>query len=118
MRRILGIHSAYISRVSSAEVLRSASHRSASQSLLQKQLVLLGKVLRLPEGRPTRIVSFMKGSEQPATSEYVRKVDRPRKEWIPDVMQQASRTAGSYERLQQIVQDPAAWQAEVMSKIE
>ena len=86
LRRVLGVKPAFYSRVSNAEVLRQSGHRLASQLLEIKQFHLLGKVLRAPEQNPLRTCCLTPNTVAPATSRYVRRIGRPRKEWIVTTM--------------------------------
>ena len=91
LRQIIGVKPSYISRISNERVLRMSGHRQATRILEDKQLMTLGRVLRLPEGHPMRIVSLMPGTTRPATEQYVRRVGRPCKEWIPEALDLARR---------------------------
>jgi hypothetical protein len=81
LRRIWGIPSAYISRVSNAHVLEKADVEALSTQLLQKQLVLFGKVARAPANDPMRLNTFLPGSLQPQIGSCTRRVGRPREDW-------------------------------------
>ena len=48
--------------------------------LLERQLILYGKIVRLPDDHPTRLSIFQPGSFSPA-SHGVRRRGRPRYEW-------------------------------------
>ena len=91
LRSILKIPSAFYSRISNAEVLGRASHRPASALLLQAQLALLGKIIRSGEDSVLRSVSFIGDTLRSATNRYIRRVGRPRKEWIQTVLDEALR---------------------------
>jgi len=93
LRRILNIPSSYLSRISNETVRQRAGCRCFSQLLVDRQLMLLGTVLRSPEQSPLQTVSFTPGTLQPATSRYVRRVGRPRKEWVPTVLSSAYQLA-------------------------
>ena len=109
LRTILRIAHSQFSRVSNAAVRERANWKSASQCLLEQQLVLFGKVLRSPFEDPLHQVSFVPGSLTPATSRYIRNVGRPRKEWVPELLPHAVRMAGSEQNLKALVQDPIRW---------
>ena len=109
LRKILGIAPAFVSRVSNAEVLRRSLHEAASAQLLKRQLLLLGRVVRAPDHNPMKVASFIPNTMEPATNRYVRRVGRPRFEWVPQVLKEAFRTTGSEREFIQKVQSPAAW---------
>ena len=74
------------------------------------QLELLGKVIRSPEESLLRSVSFISGTLQTATSRYIRRVGRPRKEWVTTVLPEAlRRTHGSSQQLEHLAGDPSQW---------
>ena len=81
LRRILGIAPAYFSRVSNLKVLEQAGEVSLDKQLLQSQLILYGRVVRAPDTDPIRKLTFIAGTTEPATNEFVRKVGRPRNTW-------------------------------------
>ena len=118
LRIILKIPAAYYSRVSNASVLRSAERASASTLLLRRQLVHLGKVLRSSPGTVLRDVSFIGDTTAPATTRYIRKVGRPRLEWIPCVLSEVfCITGGSSTNLNELVKCPAGWKSFVNRSI-
>ena len=82
LRSIMGIKSAYVTRVSNAEVLLRSGHTLATELLRKRQLGLLDRVLRCPEGHPLRNASFIPGTNYPLTERYVRRRRRPSKEWL------------------------------------
>jgi hypothetical protein len=108
LRKIIGIQPSFISRIPNKEVLRRAGHVQASELLLQTQLGLLGKVLRAPATSQLRTSALTPGTLQPATARFVRRVGRPRKEWIPLVIAEAHRRAG-HNDLQDLALDPLRW---------
>ena len=109
VRKIWGIAPAYWSRVSNASVMERTSHTKASVLLLQRQLALFGRVLRAPLSSPLKATSFVGGTWLPATSQYVRKVGRPRKEWVPTVMAEACQRFGNMCRVTELARDSAVW---------
>ena len=116
LRRVLGIKPSFISRVRNIEVLQQAKHLSASTLLQKQQLQLLGRILRAPEGHPLRVACFIPGSLRPATDQYVRRVGRPKKEWVPEVMANAMRFFSSSEELQQAAPNKFVWSGLLNSK--
>ena len=84
--------------------------------LLERQLVFLGKVLREDPSHPLREVSFTPDTLQPATSRYVRRVGRPRYEWVSRLLPQAYVVAGGAENLMVAVQNDLSWKAAVKAR--
>ena len=82
VRAIIGVKPSYISRVSNADVLSKAGHAAATQTLRKRQLQLLDRVVRSPEGHPLRAASFIPGTNRPLTERYIRRRGRPCKEWL------------------------------------
>jgi hypothetical protein len=82
LRVILNIKVAFISRVSNASVLQTSSQLQLSKQLLKQQLILYGKVARSPDADPLRMLTFVPGTLLPLTGQYVRRVGRPRNEWV------------------------------------
>ena len=111
IRQVIGVKPSYISRVSNHDVLQQARHVAASRILEKKQLQLLGKIVRAPEQHPLRAVSFIPGTLWSATDLYVRRRGRPKKEWIPTIMDKALRIFHSYDRVAQVARDVVAWKA-------
>jgi len=109
LRQILGIPSAYIGRTSNKEVFRLAGHTRASLIIHERQLILLGSVLRAPQSNPISHLSFTPGTEQPAVTRYVRRVGRPRREWVPTVLERAYGLTGCHRVLLEKCQDEQGW---------
>ena len=91
IRRILGIPAPFLSRISNAEVVRRSGLALATRRLEHQQLILLGKVLRADLDSPLQTSTFKPtGSMRPITDYYIRRIGRPRKEWIKTVSASAS----------------------------
>ena len=112
IRSIIGIKPAYYSRISNADVLQRSGHILAT-NLLKRQLQLLGKVLRAPEGHPLRTCSFVPNSNRPATDRYVRRVGRPCKEWVPEMIKVAVSRFGSWSATESLAQSKAIWNSAI-----
>ena len=54
-------------------------------------------------------VSFIPGTWEPATNMYVRRVGRPRKEWVPAVLGEARARIGNDACLADALQSKAVW---------
>jgi len=90
---------------------KRAGHTRAFTLLLRRQLTLLRKVLGAPSASPLKSASLIGSTLVPATARYVRRVGRPRLEWIPTVLAEGLRVAGSSQRLEQVVQTPDQWKS-------
>ena len=115
LRKVWGIKPAFVSRVSNAHVLATVKHPKASELLLQRQLVLFGKVVRASPDHPMRSAAFFGSTWEPITKHYVRKVGRPRKEWVSSVKFEAMHRFGSMDQIASLAQDPAGWKRVVRS---
>ena len=85
---------------------------------MQKAAALFGKVLRAAPDSPLHVASFIPGTNTAATERYVRRVGRPRREWISDLTQSASQLFGSVHAAQQIATQPRIWKAAVNAKFQ
>ena len=113
LRSILGIAHSMYSRVSNEQVRKKAGLESASKQLREQQLIFSGKILRSSSDSVLQTVSFTPGTLQPTTCRYIRRVGRPRKEWIAEVLPEALRIAGGEQNLKNIVQQTAYWKRAV-----
>ena len=76
LRRITGIPPSFVSRVPNTAVLHRARCNAASDMIVQRQLLLSGKVLRSPLDHLLHVSAFIPD---------VRRVGRPRREWVSEV---------------------------------
>jgi len=109
LRQILGINHAFYSRVSNAEVLRRAGAKLATDILVEQQLTQLGKVLRAPQPSALHSTTLTAGTLEPATSHFIRRRGRPRKEWATTVLQEAYRRKHHHEDLYELASDKQIW---------
>eukprot|EP00930_Biecheleria_cincta_P025694 TRINITY_DN18244_c0_g2_i1.p1 TRINITY_DN18244_c0_g2~~TRINITY_DN18244_c0_g2_i1.p1 ORF type:complete len:330 (-),score=41.55 TRINITY_DN18244_c0_g2_i1:133-1122(-) len=117
LRQALRIPHAWESRISNASVLEKAQHMKASILLQRKQLMYLGKVMRADHDSALRTVSFSNNHLQPATSRYIRRIGRPRLEWVPTVLDKALSITASMDTLKNTAQDVDAWKKLVCERI-
>ena len=111
LRRVLKILPSFLSRISNKEILRMAgSPKPLSKLVLERQLVLLGKVLRTPEDQPLRSCVFAVGAT-PIVCYYVRRVGRPRVEWAPVLLDEARRRLGGALSIIQNAEDAKMWRS-------
>ena len=115
LREIWGIAPAFLSRVSNARVLQLTQQSPLTQTLAKQQLLLLGKAARAPEGSLFRTSTFCPRTLTPATNRYVRKVGRPRSEWVPHVYRMAVSLTGSAATLERLIESEADWKLFVNS---
>ena len=113
LRVIMGIPSAYISRVSNEHVRQQASWTKASLLLLGHQLCYLGKILRSDITHPLRKMSFNGSTLQPANDAFIGRVGRPKKEWIKTILPDAIAAAEGTENLTSMTLDKLVWKKQV-----
>ena len=99
---------ACVSRISNACVLQCAGCPAAADVILKRQL-LLGKVLRCPVEHPMHQTSFIPGTLQPAISRYIRRVGRPRRDWICEVLDKAFEFCDGHVEVTRLAQNPFVW---------
>ena len=113
LRQILRIPPAFISRVSNAEVLRPPHYRAATDLLLPRQLLLFGKFLRCPRDHVMHQTALIPGTMQPATDRFIRRVGRPRREWISETRKQAFEVLDGHREEARLVHDHVVWRRSV-----
>lgn len=109
LRTVLRVLPSQFSRISNAIVRQMAECKSASGLVREQQLIFLGRVIRADPDNVLQTVSFTPGTMQPTTSRYIRRVGRPRKEWIAEVLPNALHLAGGEQNLRALVQRSAYW---------
>ena len=117
LRLILGVPPALISRVSTAEVRRLAHCHAAADLLLHRQLLLFGNAFRSPLDSPRHSNSSIPGTLQPVTKAYVRRVGRPRREWITEVRNKAFQFSGNHREIARLVHNPFVWRHAVCQSL-
>ena len=109
LRTTMNITPAYVSRVSNKDVLTQAQQTPVSARVLEQQLLLFGKVSRLPDGNPMRDATFCPGSLRSSCDRYVRRVGRPRLEWASELYKHAIAATGSEPRMRELMSDAKTW---------
>ena len=117
LRKIVGVQPSYISRISNATVLAKAAHTLASDLLRKKQLQLFGKVLRVDSQHPLKRACFIPQTLIPVTDQYVRRVGRPSKEWVREIMQDAISLFGNMSTASAAAQDKPIWNQSLAEKL-
>jgi len=118
LSRILGVPSAYVSRVSNKTVLDSAGVLPFSAQVLRKQLLLLGKVAFSPQNSPLRKDVFADSSLRPQIGRYIRRVGRPRQDWLTEVWKAGASKLGGDMRMRALLQSQeqhpeVTWRSEI-----
>ena len=109
IRQVLRIQPSFYSRVSNSKVLERAGSARASELLARQQLLMLGRVLRAPQASALHKCTVVPGTLLPATSFYIRRRGRPRKEWAPTVLQAAHAKNNTGQDLLTLAQDVNDW---------
>ena len=81
LRKILGIPHSMISHVTNATVLQRANSKALSEQLAQKQLLLYGRISRLPNNSMLRQAAFDSDSIEPKQFTRPHRRGRPRLAW-------------------------------------
>ena len=117
IRQILRIPPAFVSRVSNTCVLEKSEQAPCSSQLLRQQLLLFGKIGRLPNNHVLRKPTFEPDAVSPATRACERKRGRPKQEWAAELYKLASPYFESAEYFMTAVADPLRWRSFVLDFI-
>ena len=90
LRKILRIPSAFISRISNSKVLQRAGVTPFTNQILKQQQALLIKVASSAPGCILRNSTFIGETLTPQVGRYVRRIRRPRQDWISEVMRKSA----------------------------
>lgn len=114
LRKILRIPHSYYSRVSNQQVLTRAGARQATDVLLERQLLWLGRLALKPDGDALRQSVLKSGPRrlEPRSPEGKRRRGRPRLNWATQVHRQALLVANGQDNLDSLWQDDLAASAE------
>ena len=93
LRKILGIASAFINRVSNKFVLQQFGSQSLSCILLERQLNFFGHIINLPADSPQRKLIFEADSCR--LKEHKLKRGRPRQTWSKHLLYHTMKIAGN-----------------------
>ena len=75
-----------------------------SEQILQRQLVMLGRVALSPEGSPLKKNVFVDDSLNLEIERYIQRRGRPRQTWSTEVLSAAKRLLGAA-RVEQLLRD-------------
>ena len=117
LRKILGVQPSYVSRISNATVLARSGYTLASNLLRKKQLQLFGKILRVDSEHPLKRACFIPDTWVPVTDRYVRRVGRPGKEWVRELIQVAIALFGNMDAASAAAQDKTSWNTLLTEKM-
>ena len=117
LRKILGIKCAYVSSVSNAVVRAKAQHPAATAILRKRRLIFFGRVLRTPSDHPLRTCCFIAGTLIPLNDFYVRRVGRPSKEWLKQVIEDVCALFASSHVANYLAAGKRHWQRAVSEKL-
>ena len=85
LRQIWGIKPPFISRVANKTVLENTDQRALTEMLERQQVIIFQRVAAAPSGSLLRDSTFCRESLRPYTDYFVRKIGRPRLEWVAEV---------------------------------
>ena len=114
LRKIFGIPSAYVSGVSNIEVLDRAGSVLLRHKLHQQQLLLYGRIARLPDDDVLRRSILITSDVRPAYFNFHRR-GAPRHTWHNQVFQLALKAAGDIANLRRLVKDKELWRSQVIA---
>ena len=116
LRAILCIKPAYLSRISNKVGFGRAVCEPMTDILTAQKLLFLGRALRAPNAALLRCCSFVFGTDRPLVLYYIRRTGRPRKEWVPTVMDAAHRRNNMDRSLRELAQDGVRWRQVMCQK--
>ena len=111
LRQIWGILPSYVSRIKNVTVLQMCGESQLSKKIFFQQLLLYGKAGRAREGTVLRDCAFCHGSLRLSCVRFVRRVGRPRLEWVTQVQNMALQLTGSWKQLEEVLQNAQEWRA-------
>ena len=98
-------------------MLARSGHTLASNLLDKKQVQLFGNILRVDSERPLKRACFIPNTCVPVTDQYVRRVGRPGKEWVRELVQEAIAVFDNMEAASAAVQDKTSWNTLLAEKL-
>ena len=117
LRRVLGIAPAYYSRVSNAAVRETTGCEPITATLRFRRFQMLGEIFRSPPEHPLNTACFIPGTSAAATDRYVRRVGRPAKEWVKEMLHEAITLFGSMDMVTELAKDKRIWNSTMYEKL-
>ena len=109
LRKMLKVPPAFISRISNERVRQIVDEQPFSKLVRATQLKLLGQVFMDPNKKQLRQVAFQADGLTPATEAFVRKVGRPKHNWVDQLTNIMRQAAGSLHNWQKITTSMRDW---------
>ena len=109
LRKMLKVPPAFIPRISNERVCRMVDVQSFSKLVRATQLKLLGQVFMDPNKKQLRQVAFQADGLTPATEAFVRKVGRPKHNWVDQLTNIMRQAAGSLHNWLKITTSMRDW---------
>ena len=78
---------------------------------------LWGKILHVEPQHPLKRACFIPSTFVPVTEQYVRRVGRPSKEWVREVMQKAAALFGNMVSASAAEQNKPNWNSRLTEKL-
>ena len=103
---------AYVSRVVDAEILERAGSSLLRFKLLKQQLLLYGRIARLPEDDILRRAILIPGDVRPAHYTF-RNKGAPRHHWHDQIFERARKLAGGVNALRDCLSSSSQWRRTV-----
>jgi len=82
LRVLIRVAPSYISRISNKIVLGRTEQLPYTTQLMKQQLLLFGRIARAGDADVLRQLAFIPGMLEPTANRYVRRVGRPKQEWV------------------------------------
>ena len=113
LRKILGVKSAYINRISNQFILQQFDASPLSATLLARQLEYFGLVANMPMESPQRMLVFANNSLELKQQKLKR--GRPRDTWAKKLKQHALQIDTEESSLQEKMKQVKTWKKTVQS---
>jgi len=118
LRRVLGVPHPQVSHVSNAEVLQRAQEKPLFHTLLERQMLLYGRLVRMPGGSMQRDAALAENSPEPAEWPGKRRKGRPRQTWASEVFKRVRAAFGEGVSAADLAQaQPEVWKCRVSAYI-
>jgi len=115
LRVLIRVAPSYISRISNKIVLGRTEQLPYTTQLMKQQLLLFGRIARAGDADVLRQLAFIPGMLEPTANRYVRRVGRPKQEWVTMLKGEALKFTRSAAELESAIQDAPTWERAVQS---